>query len=386
MEIILFIAIGFLVFIYAGYGFLITGINRFRKNRAPEISGADELPEVAVVIAAYNEENVIREKIENTLSLNYPADKLKIYLIADGSNDATTSIAASFEQVKLFWQPERCGKTAAINRLMPFIAEPVTIFTDANVFLNKEAILHMVMHYRDPKTGAVSGEKRVIASSELNAAATEGLYWKYESYLKKEDARLRSLAGAAGELFSIRTALYRMMPADTLLDDFMISMEIIRQGYRIAYAPDAYAMETPSLNIAEEYKRKVRIGAGGVQSVLRTLDFLNPFAYGIFTLQYFFHRFSRWIVAPLLIPLVFILNGCIARQNDFLAVLFLLQIVFHAAALLGWWMEQRGKRSKWLFVPFYFDFMHFSVLIGWIRYFSGTQNVTWKKAVRMQTT
>jgi cellulose synthase/poly-beta-1,6-N-acetylglucosamine synthase-like glycosyltransferase len=384
MEIIFWVSILFMAFVYAGYGIAIWLANKIRGSKTTVLYSVDELPELAVLIAAYNEEDIIKEKLNNTLSLNYPKEKLKIYVITDGSNDKTNEIVKSFSEAELLFVQSRKGKTAAINRAMPYIKEPVTIFTDANVMLNADAFIEIVKHYADKKIGGVSGEKRVALTGS-SAAATEGLYWKYESFLKNEDAKLNSLVGAAGELFSIRTALFQPLPEDTLLDDFMISMNIIRKGFKIAYEPGAYASENPSLNIKEEYKRKVRISAGGLQSVLRLIDFINPANYGLLSFQYFFHRFSRWIITPFLIPLAFIANTFIAAQSDFYAALLVVQILFHAAALLGYYFESKSIRIKLLFIPFYFNFMHYCIVAGWVKYLSGNQQAAWQKASRLAT-
>lgn len=384
MEIIFWISILFIAFVYVGYGVVIWMANKILGSKTTLQYPTEELPEIAVLIAAYNEEAIIKEKINNTLSLNYPKEKLKIYVISDGSNDATNEIVKSFADVELLFEQSRKGKTAAINRAMPYVNEPVTIFTDANVMLNADALIEMVKHYADKKIGGVSGEKRVAVTG-ASAAATEGLYWKYESFLKNEDAKLNSLVGAAGELFSIRTSLFEALPEDTLLDDFMISMNIIRKGFKIAYEPNAYASENPSLNIKEEYKRKVRISAGGLQSVLRLADFINPANYGLLSFQYFFHRFSRWMITPVLIPLAFIANVFIAGQSDFYAAILIAQILFHTAALLGYYFESKNIRIKLLFIPYYFNFMHYCIVAGWIKYLSGNQQAAWQKASRLAT-
>jgi biofilm PGA synthesis N-glycosyltransferase PgaC len=384
-TLIFWISISTLAFVYVFYGLSIWLFNKVFRSNGNRNSDTTALPEIAFVIAAYNEEEVIREKINNTLSLSYPPEKLFIYVISDGSNDKTNAIVEEYKQVKLLWKPQRKGKTAAINRALPLISQPITIFTDANVMVNQNAIKEMVKHYSSPLVGGVSGEKRVQTNNNKNASSTEGLYWKYESFLKKEDAKLNTLVGAAGELFSIRTNLFMPIPEDTLLDDFTISMNIIKQGYKIAYEPNAFASESPSLNINEEYKRKVRIGAGGLQSVLRSLEFLNPFQFGIVSFQYIFHRFSRWIISPVLIPLMFVSNGYLINDSNFYLFMFLAQSLFHLAALLGWFFERKNTRYKLLYIPFYFNFMHFCIIAGWVKLVSGKQKVTWQKATRLAT-
>ena len=383
LEFLFWLSLGLLAFTYAVYGIFIWLVNRIFKPGKIISDVAGELPEVAILIAAYNEEDVIASKICNTLQLDYPASKLHVYVVSDGSNDSTNAIVSSFSNVTLLFESARKGKTAAINRAMTFIKEPITVFTDANVMLNKMALAKMVTHYIDPDTGGVSGEKRVIEEGVDSASATEGLYWKYESFLKREDARMSTLVGAAGELFSIRTNLYEALPENTLLDDFMISMGIILRNYRIAYEPDAFATELPSLNINEEYKRKVRIGAGGIQSLLRLPQLLNPFRFGLLSFQYFFHRFMRWTFAPILIVLAYVLNMMLVTEGIGYAVLFELQTIFHIASLVGWYCERKNIKVKLFFVAYYFNFMHFCIVAGWFKYLKGGQKAAWDKSTRV---
>ena len=397
IEIILWVSISGLAFIYAGYGFVVVGLNKFKQffsskpaagnfqltSHGLTLAQQEALPEVAVLIAAFNEEEIIKEKIENTLSLYYPGQKLKLYVVSDGSTDKTNEIVSNFKDVTLLYQPARKGKSAAINRAMQFITEPVTIFTDANVMINTDAIVAIARHYADKKVGAVSGEKVVMHDERASAASTEGIYWKYESFLKKQDAKLYSVAGAAGEMFSVRTALFETIPEDTLLDDFQISMNIIRKGYRVIYEPTALASENPSLNIAEEYKRKVRIAAGGIQIIERNTDICNPFQYGIFSFQFLIHRVTRWTIAPVFIVTAFLSNILLINYSNFYTTLFVLQLTFHLAALAGWQLGNRRIKIKALHVPFYFEFMHYCVVMGWIRYFKGNQKATWQKATRL---
>jgi cellulose synthase/poly-beta-1,6-N-acetylglucosamine synthase-like glycosyltransferase len=215
------------------------------------------------------------------------------------------------------------------------------------------------------------------------AASTEGAYWKYESFLKKEDAKLCSLVGAAGELFSIRTKLFNPVAEDTLLDDFMISMDIVRQGYKIDYEPKALASEKPSFNIREEQVRKVRIAAGGIQAVIRNIDLCNPFQYGIVSLQFIIHRVSRWTITPIFIIAAFVANLFLLNNGMLYQALLAAQFLFHTAALTGYYLSTKQIKVRVLHIPFYFDFMHYCVLLGWFRYSNGKQKATWQKATRL---
>ena len=376
-----------IVYTFLGYGVVLYILLRIRRmvkgRRMPPIVG-NNLPTLTFVVAAYNEEGIILEKIQNTLGLNYPADKLNVIFITDGSSDRTPDIIRDFPQIQLLHSPERRGKILAIHRAMKFANSEIAVFTDANAFLNKDALALIARHYSDSAVGAVSGEKRVLAGEQADATGGEGVYWKYESTLKKWDSELYSVVGAAGELFSVRTSLYKDVEADTILDDFMISMLIAKQGYRIVYEPDAYATELSSDNIGEELKRKVRIAAGGIQSILRLLPLLNPFAYPVLSFQYISHRVLRWTVTPFFMILLFLVNILIVLKTDsvFYQVVLGGQVLFYLLAIWGWGFEKRNIKIKGFFVPFYFCFMNYAVFAGILRYFRGRQSAVWEKSVR----
>jgi cellulose synthase/poly-beta-1,6-N-acetylglucosamine synthase-like glycosyltransferase len=342
-----------------------------------------QLPEVTLIVPAYNERSCIAQKLHNSLQLNYPARKLHLLFVTEGSTDGTTEFLSEYTQIQVLGGTVRKGKIEAINQAMQQVTTPVVVFTDANTLLNRDAILNIVAHYSDPNVGAVSGEKRIITDNQEKAAgAGEGIYWKYESFLKKLDSELNTLVGAAGELFSIRTALYEPVEKDTLLDDFIISMRIAEKGYKVVYEPEAYAIEKPSFSVGEEMKRKVRICSGGFQAIVRLKHLLNPFKYGLLTFQYLSHRVFRWTIAPLCIPVVFFTNLWLSTNNSTYEALFALQCIFYLFALLGLLLESSKLRIKALFVPFYFSFMNYTVFLGFIKYITGTQTGIWEKVKR----
>lgn len=391
MKIILALSLFIVFYTFAGYGILlyfIIKIKRAVKGGKPSITeNASLLPTCTLIVAAYNEEYFIKEKIDNSLLLNYPQGKLKLLFITDGSSDKTPDIIAQYPQIQLLHQPQRAGKIAAVHRAMEYVDTDTVVFTDANTFLNKDALVKICRHYSDATVGAVAGEKRVQIDENADAsAAGEGFYWKYESALKKWDSELYSVVGAAGELFSVRRSLYQPVKADTVLDDFMISMLIAAKGYRIVYEPEAYATETASENVSEELKRKVRIAAGGIQSIIRLKKLFNPFPYPILSFQYISHRVLRWTITPFLLILSFILNGILAFEPGATGIRLLLfaQVLFYLLALLGFIMEKRQLRIKVLFIPYYFCVMNYAVLAGIIRYLSSTQSAVWEKAQRKQ--
>ncbi len=392
MKIIFWASLFIVAYSYVLYGMLVWLLifirNIFSKE---EIQPFDLkfLPPVSLVIATYNEEAIIGKKIANTLALDYPKEKLDVYFVTDGSTDATNEILKMHPNIKILFRAERSGKVAAINHAMEFVDTPYVIFCDANTFLNRGCVKEIIKHYTDEKIGAVAGEKKVIDVSLKNTAAGsgEGLYWKYESILKKLDARFYTVVGAAGELFSMRTNLYEPVDTGILLDDFMISMNICRKGYRVMYEPLAYAMEAPSMSIKEEQKRKIRISAGGFQSIYLLKDLLNIFKYGKLSFQYISHRVLRWAVCPLLLPIIFILNAILAfaAHEKIFVYLLTAQIVFYATAFTGWLFAQKNIKIKILYVPYYFLFMNIALYAGFVRYINKKQTVLWDKAQRKVT-
>ena len=391
MEIVFWLSLFIVFYTFVGYGillYLIIKIKRVFRGKPASVTPIDSLlPCCTLIVAAFNEELFIEDKIKNCLQLKYPAGKLKLLFVTDGSSDATTSIIDRYPQVTLLHQDNRAGKIAAVHRAMAHTDTEIVVFTDANTFLNTDAMINICRHYIDKTVGAVAGEKRVQIDKNADASsAGEGFYWKYESTLKKWDSELYSVVGAAGELFSVRRSLYEDVPADTVLDDFMISMLIAAKGYRIIYEPKSFAMETGSENVREELKRKIRIAAGGIQSILRLKSLFNPFKYPVLSFQYVSHRVLRWTVTPFLLILAFLLNIVLVVQSGafLLDVVLLAQLLFYALAIAGLIMEKRHIRIKALFVPYYFCVMNYAVLMGIIRYFTKKQSAVWERAQRKQ--
>lgn len=379
----LFLAVVF--YTYLGYGMLLRALVGFREAVCPRRPAPEpgSLPEVTLLIAAYNEQEIVAAKTANCRALEYPAGRLHVVWITDGSTDRTVELLAACPEVRVLHDARRGGKTAALNRAMQAIDTPIVIFTDANTMLNPEAAREIVRCFDDPRVGCVAGEKRVAAGDGEGAAATEGVYWRYESKLKEWDFRLSTAVGAAGELFAVRRELYEPQSEDTLLDDFMISMRIAGKGYRIAYCKEAYALETPSADMAEEGKRKRRIAAGGLQSVWRLRGLLNPLRHGVLTFQYLSHRVLRWTLTPLLLAALLPLNVVLlwSAHPALYAVVLALQAAFYLAALAGWLLERRGRRNRWLFIPYYFLFMNLNVFRG-AHYLATHRSGAWEKARR----
>jgi cellulose synthase/poly-beta-1,6-N-acetylglucosamine synthase-like glycosyltransferase len=391
LQLLFWFLVCIVIYTYVGYGILLYAMVKIKRifttHRNSQLNALYE-PDVTLFIAAYNEKDYVQQKMNNSLALDYPKDKLHIVWVTDGSDDGTPGLLQKYDNVTVHHLPERNGKISAMNRGIKFVDTPLVVFSDANTLLGIESIRRIVHLFSNPTVGCVSGEKRIIdKESDVASGAGEGLYWKYESALKKWDAELYSVVGAAGELFAIRTELYREVEKDTLLDDFIISLRVAQDGYTIQYDPEAYAIETASANVKEELKRKVRISAGGIQSVVRLRSLLNMFKYGTLSFQYISHRVLRWTLTPLCLLLLIPIGYTLAYNEGLFSagmysILFWMQIVFYVAALTGWFLENRSTSIKVLFVPYYFFIMNLSVFLGFVRYIKKSQSVNWERAKR----
>lgn len=390
LKIIFWLCLTIVFYTYIGYGlvlYLLVALKRLLKGRkqTPVVTD-DELPQITLMICAYNEEDIIREKMKNIRQLDYPREKLCIMWVTDGSNDHSNELLSEYPEVTLVYSPERRGKAAAIQHGLSENKSPFVVFTDANTMLNTSSIRTIAQLFLDNKVGCVSGEKRVAARVEGETAAEgEGLYWKYESTLKRWDSELYSAMGAAGELFAIRMSVYCEAPSNALLDDFMMSMLILKNGHRIAYTSEAYAMEYGSANMEEESKRKRRIAAGGLQSSWWLRSMMNPLRHPIIAFQFVSHRVLRWSITPFCMLALLLTNILltILTTDCVFYIILTMQALLYAAAVGGWLAAKWGhKPIKLLHVPYYFLFMNINVFRGIAYLRTHRHSGTWEKAKR----
>jgi cellulose synthase/poly-beta-1,6-N-acetylglucosamine synthase-like glycosyltransferase len=392
LEILFWVLLAGVVYTYAGYGALVwVWTQLWPRSRPAQGDGTVVLPRIVLVIPAYNEADILADKIQNSLSLDYPEGRLQVIVVTDGSTDDSAAIARSFPGITHLHIPERGGKSASINRAVQAAGKPdLLVFTDANTRLNPEALRRMVAHYADPAVGGVSGEKKVARTGD-GVTGEEGAYWRYESALKKLDAELYTLVGAAGELFSMRASLYQPVPKRIILDDFYLSMKICEQGYVVGYEPGAVAMELPSASLADEQERKTRISAGAFQAMAELGHLANPFRYGKLAFQFVSRRILRWVFCPPALVLILVTNVILVSGNAQPAIVYtgllVLQLTLYFLAFVGWIRGRRGGTRLWIFsLPFYFVFMNLSVWRGFIRYVNGGQSALWVKAARNRHT
>jgi len=366
---------------YLGYPLLIVLLAKFfPKTRKVDVLST---PTVTWIVPCFNEEAVISSKIENLMALDYPKNKLEVIFITDGSTDRTVEYAKSYKEVKVLHQDTRAGKAAAENRAMKFANGEIIVFNDANTMVSSYSLKHMIKHYADPQVGGVSGAKGIIVDQKDTAASEgEGLYWKYESMIKNADSNFNSLMGAAGELVSFRSELVMDLPEDTILDDFMQSFNILKQGYIMIYEPKAKAEETSSINVEEELKRKMRIAAGGWQSMSRLPFMLNILKRPIQAWMYISHRALRWSVSAFALPILYLLTAFSLESNNLLIItLFIAQSTFYFIALIGHQFRDKSLPGSVLAI-YYFVLMNYAVIVGFQRFIGGKQGGAWERSVR----
>ncbi|MBC8034029.1 MAG: glycosyltransferase family 2 protein [Chitinophagaceae bacterium] len=383
-QFVFFLSVGIVFYNYAGYAILTYLMKLVAGSPGRKLGRSTDLPSVSFIVAAYNEEQFIEKKIINSLSQNYPASSIEFIFITDGSSDGTNAVLERYPSITLLHQPERRGKSAAINRAVSLASNEILIFSDANTTLNEDATLHIARHYLDERVGGVAGEKKVasLTGTGDEVGAGEGIYWKYESLLKKIDSGFYSVVGAAGELFSLRRSLYERIPDHVILDDFILSLRAALKGYRIIYEPAAYATESPSFSIKDERKRKVRIAAGGFQSIGMLKGLLLFWKYPRLSFLYISHRVLRWTLSPLCLILAFVSNGVLYfSQEPVFKVSFLCQCLFYGMSGIAA-VVPPDKCPKLFKIPYYFTFMNISVIMGFFRFLSGKQSAIWEKAKR----
>jgi cellulose synthase/poly-beta-1,6-N-acetylglucosamine synthase-like glycosyltransferase len=338
---------------------------------------------LSFVVAAYNEESVITAKLENSLLLDYPPELLEIVVVTDGSDDQTPNLVARFEDrgVRLFHQPERRGKIAAFNRVVPHCNGEILVFSDANAFFQPQTLHKLVRNFADPEVGCVTGAKHVQPPSPDSPSSGEGLYWRYERWLRERDSLVGSVMGAVGEIFSVRRDLYDPPAEDTILDDFVLSMRLVEAGHRVVYEPEAVAWETLPPSLLSQWKRRTRNAAGGFQSVVRLS---GMWKLSLTTFQYVSHRVLRWMVAPSMLIVALITNALLAMQPlqdgpSIYHLLLMAQVCFYLAAGLGLLLALLDRSRRWLQPMLYFCVGNAAALVGAYRFARGRQPVTWER-------
>lgn len=341
-----------------------------------------ELPTISIIVAAYNEERAIEERIKNCFNLDYPKEKIEIIVASDGSTDSTNKIVASFTdpRVRLLPLKERRGKVNAINEAAPQSQNEILIFSDATSHFDPNLAKKLVRHFGSEKVGCVCGNVVFENAEGSKTGELEGAYWRLETYLRNREGERGCTLGATGAAFAMRRELWAPCPSNAIVEDLVIPMRILQQGYRVNFEPEAIAIETAAEKIEEEFERRRRIGAGALQSFFLLLPMLNP-AKGFPAFAFVSHKVLRW-VTPLLMILALASNMTLAIKSPFYAGILVPHVLFYTFALLGLLVGSKNRVYRILSLPYYFVSMNTALLWGYIRYLRGTQKVTWNRVNR----
>lgn len=369
---------GLIGFAYVGFPILLA---RFARRAAPLPTSlpqdSDRLPRVLMVVAAFNEEAVIAEKLANSWVLDYPADRFRLWIGSDGSDDRTNELLreCTDPRLKAFLFGERRGKISVLNDLMRHADADIVVFSDANTLFEPDALKLLVAPFADESVGCVSGE---LVIAENGGASGEGLYWKYEGWIKRNEARLGFLMGCNGGIFAIRPECYEPLPTSTIVEDFVLTLRILERGHEVRFVPEARGTEPPCASTSAEMKRKIRIGAGGFQALGLNRALLHP-RFGIRAFAFWGHKVLRWLV-PHFFGLAFVANIILAMTLPVFALLLAGQIMGALVAAWVYFAAPGVSRPKWAKPIGYFYLMNYALGCGFVRFLFGTQRVTWERA------
>jgi biofilm PGA synthesis N-glycosyltransferase PgaC len=392
IALLFWVSLGGILYTYFGYPVLIFLLAKIIQKTE---TYQTYKPSVTLLIAAYNEESVIEDKIKNSLTIEYPKDLLQILVVTDGSRDRTPEIAKRYINygIEILHEPERRGKMAAINRALPNARGEIIVFSDANNYYQPDTILKLIQPFGDPSVGGVTGAK-VIDQGDGSLGASEGLYWKYESFIKKQESRADSCTSAAGEVLAIRKNLYSSPPDQVINDDFYIAMQIVRNGYRLVYVPDAKSIERVSPSAQDEVARRTRINAGRFQAIVMSKQIL-PFNRPLLIWQILSHKFLRpivpfFMIGAALFNLMAVLfppatKGVWILSKPYSLVFLGLQFLFYMLAWIGMKAGNRGEQSKLVrlfYIPTFLINSNYAALLGFFRFLRGSQSHMWERIQR----
>jgi cellulose synthase/poly-beta-1,6-N-acetylglucosamine synthase-like glycosyltransferase len=391
LEIVAVASIGAVAYSYAIYPFLLAAIAVLKQMLADARyvlgkkdrrgDSESELPEVAVVISAYNEEKHVAARIDNLLAQDYPSGRLHVYIGSDGSSDRTGEILARIvdPRVRAFVFAENRGKASVLNDLVERTREPVLVFSDANTAFDRAATRRLARHFADAHVGGVSGELRLIDAA--GGDNQDGLYWRIEQFMKFFEGRLGALLGANGAIYAIRRELWKPLRPDTICDDFCVGMNVPAQGRRLVYEPNAWAEEESPAAIADEFNRRVRIGIGNFQALMRQPDYFTKTSFAT-VFAYVSHKVLRWI-APHLLIVGLAASLLLAPGSAAWTAFALLQIAGYAASAWAYRMSTRGRKlpGPLRILAFLFA-LNLAFLIASARYARGNYRGSWRRSER----
>jgi cellulose synthase/poly-beta-1,6-N-acetylglucosamine synthase-like glycosyltransferase len=375
-EILFWISGSALLYVFVGYPLLLLVLGKIVQR--PPVLKRSIRPYVTVIISAYNEEEVIEEKIRNTLALDYPREKLEIIVVSDASTDRTDDFVQRYKEEGVILQrmPVRKGKTAGLNQAVPLARGEVIVFSDANAFYAQDVIRKLVRNFADPTVGCVTGNSCYLDVEASNTGKSESTYWNYERFLKIKESQIGSMVGSDGALFAVRKDLASPLGLDDI-NDFVTPLQVVSQGYRNVFEPEALCYEKSLSQLAQEFRRKVRIVSRSWHGFFRVKGLLNPWRYGWFSFQLVSHKMLRWL-APVFLSCLFLLSFAIARDGATGEIFLGGQIVFYSLGAFGLVLDRAAVQARWLSFPAYFIIVNAASVMGTLRYILGERMNTWE--------
>lgn len=378
MAVLFWVCAGLIAYTYVLYPLLILIWAQFSSQRTQ----VDEsyFPFVSMVVAAYNEEDVIGQKVENCLEIDYPADRIEFLFGSDGSSDRTNEILSAYDDTRTrsFPYQERAGKLNVLNKIVPQANGDILVFSDANTMYHPDAVRKLARHFADPTVGGVCGRLQLVSPNDSAGGEGEGLYWRYENVLKRAEGTIFTVIGANGAIYAIRCELFRPLPTEAVvMDDFLIPLRVLEQGQRVIYDPEAVATENTSPDMQGEFKRKVRIAAANFNAIPHILGLLNP-SRGFVALALWSHKIVRWSV-PFLAIGALVTNWFLLKSGWIYVATLGLQLLVYVGALLGYLGDCLFRRPG-LFMPFYYLVtMNLAMFLGFWRSLTRTQKIAWER-------
>jgi cellulose synthase/poly-beta-1,6-N-acetylglucosamine synthase-like glycosyltransferase len=373
--ILLILSVALIVYTYVGYPALLWVLSRLfgRPHRKAEIT-----PRLSIIIAAYNEAGDIARKLDETLALDYPKERLEIVVASDCSTDGTDEIVSGYADrgVILHRRPQRLGKTSAQNHAVHVASGEILLFSDATTHYEPDTLRKLVRSFADPQVGAVTGNVVYVDRNATDVGLGARSYWGYEFFLKQCESSIGSLLGVCGCLYAVRRSSYARLDED-MSSDFVIASEIYRQGLRTVYEPQSISSEDTNKRGGAEFRMRVRIIEQTMSALLRYRALLNPFKHGLYAFQMISHKVMRYVV-PFLLIIAFDANALLLSSGWFFRQLFLAQSIFYCAALAGWLSESLGIRLGRLAIPYYFVLANAASLVAFLKFVGGQSHVTWE--------
>jgi cellulose synthase/poly-beta-1,6-N-acetylglucosamine synthase-like glycosyltransferase len=358
--------------VFQSIRFMRTGTNR-RRERAP-----GQLPTVSLVVAAYNEASCIQQKLQNSFALKYPEDRFEVLIGSDGSSDGTDELVSQCTDPRVRLSPApRAGKTTVLNRCIPMAKGDIIVLSDANTMIEPGAIEALVRHFEDPEVGAVCGKLRLYNPTKQDYE--ESAYWNYESFIKFYEGKRGAVVGANGGLYAIRRTLFTQLPPSTIVDDFVIPLRILENGYKVVYEAGAVAHEETTEDYGKEFGRRARIAAGNFQSLKMVPGLLLPTA-GFPAFAFWSHKLLRWC-APALMAVALLANLFLMDSLFYQFTLFF-QALFYALAYLGKAGVLKGTGRRIASVAYYFVTMNLAIVVGFWRFLRNAQKAAWDRTAR----